>query len=130
MKKVILYPARPCSYVYAMRLVDRRYRKEITAAISTRDLSKQMVRVRSSNIWSVGMNVRNRKDRTGDVLVQFKGKNGGPGDVYIYYDVPVVVYRKWNSAPSRGHYFWTNIRNYYRYSKLTGDKRTHLPNGV
>lgn len=130
MKRVVISSIQKYNNIFDFVMIDSRYRREVTAAINTRDLTKQLVRVRSSNIWSVGMNVRDRKDRTGDVLVQFKGKNGGPGDIYIYYDVPVVVYRKWNSAPSRGHYFWTNIRNYYKYSKLTGDKKTHLSNGV
>ncbi len=111
-------------------MIDSKYRQEVTAAINTRDLTKQLVRVRSSNIWSVGMNVRSRGDRTGDVLVQFKDKDGGAGDIYIYYDVPITIYRKWASASSRGHYFWQNIRNYYKYAKLTGNKKTYLPNGL
>lgn len=102
----------------------------ITAAISTKDLTKNMVKVKSSNVWSYAMNVRSPKDKFGDVLVQFKGPNGGPGDVYIYYDVPVLTYRRWHSAQSKGHYFWKYIRNYFKYSKLTGDKRGKLANAV
>lgn len=102
----------------------------ITAAINTRDLAKNLVRVKSSNIWAYGMNLRDRKDKAGEVLVQFKGNKGGPGDVYIYYDVPLVVWRKWLSATSKGHYFWMYIRNTYQYSKLTGDKRGKLRNAV
>lgn len=102
----------------------------ITAAINTRDLSKNLVRVKSSNIWAYGMNLRDRKDKTGEVVVQFKGNKGGPGDVYIYYDVPLVVWRKWLSATSKGHYFWMFIRNTYMYSKLTGDKRGKLRNAI
>lgn len=102
----------------------------ITAAINTRDAAKNMVRVKSSNIWSYGINVRNNNDKVGDVLTQFKGPNGGPGDIYIYYDVPVKVYRRWHTAPSRGHYFWQYIRNNFKYSKLTGDKRGKLPNAI
>lgn len=85
----------------------------ISAAINVRDLAKNLVRVRSSNVWAYGMNLRDRKDKTGEVLVQFKGKGGGPGDIYIYYDVPLVVWRKWLSATSKGHYFWQYIRNAY-----------------
>lgn len=102
----------------------------ITAAINVRDLAKNLVRVKSSNIWAYGMNLRNRKDKTGEVVVQFKGNKGGPGDVYIYYDVPLVVWRKWLSATSKGHYFWQYIRNTYMYSKLTGDKRGKLKNAI
>lgn len=112
-------------------LCDRDYRGYvIEAATSSKDLTKNMVRVKSSNIWAYNMNIKNRKDKTGDVLVQFKGKNGGPDDIYIYYDVPVMVYRRWHSAPSKGHYFWQYIRNVYKYAKLTGDKKTKLKNGI
>ena len=130
MKRVILSTTQKYNNIFDFVMIDSRYRQEVTAAINTRDLTKQLVRVRSSNIWSVGMNVRSRGDRTGDVLVQFKDKDGGAGDIYIYYDVPITIYRKWTSAPSRGHYFWQNIRNYYKYAKLTGNKKTYLPNGL
>ncbi len=102
----------------------------ISAAINVRDLAKNLVRVRSSNVWAYGMNLRDRKDKAGEVLVQFKGSKGGPGDIYIYYDVPLVVWRKWLSATSKGHYFWQYIRNTYAYSKLTGDKRGKLKNAI
>lgn len=102
----------------------------IQAGMSTRDLLRNLVKVKSSNIWGYTINVKNRKDKFGDVLVQFKGDNGGPGDVYIYYDVPVLIYRRWQSAPSKGHYFWQYIRNYFKYSKLTGDKRGKLSNAI
>lgn len=102
----------------------------VNAAISTRDLSKNLVRVKSSNMWAYTINIKDSKSKTGDVLVQFKGPKGGPGDIYLYYDVPVVVWRKWLSATSKGHYFWVNIRNNYMYRKLTGDKRGKLKNAV
>ena len=106
------------------------YQDVITAAINTRDLARNMVRVKSSNVWSYGMNVREAGDNTGEVVAQFKDKNGGPGNIYVYYNVPIEVYRRWVTAPSKGHYFWLYIRNNYRYAKLTGDKRTKLRNGV
>lgn len=107
---------------------DRTY---IQSAISTRDLTKELTRCRSSNLWAYGMNVRKAGDNTGDVIIQFKGKNGGPDGLYIYYDVPVRIYRQLLSAPSKGHFFWTNIRNKYSYDKL-GDKswRGKLPNAI
>lgn len=106
------------------------HRNIITAAMSTKHMAKNLVRVKSSNIWAYGMNVRTAKDKTGDVMVQFKGKDGGPDDVYIYYDVPVIVYRRWLSAPSKGHYLWRYIRGKYKFAKLTGDKKTKMPGGV
>ena len=102
----------------------------VMAAINTRNLAQNIVRVKSSNVWGYTINVKDRKSKFGDVIVQFKGNNGGPGDIYIYYDVPVLTYRRWHSAPSKGHYFWVYIRNNFRYSKLTGDKRGKLHNAV
>lgn len=111
-------------------IVENRHRSAIMAAFNTKDLAKNLVKVRSSNVWAYGMNIKNRKDKVGDLVVQFKDSEGGPGDVYIYYDVPIIVYRRWQSAPSKGHYFWVYIRNNYSYSKLTGDKRGKLKNVI
>ena len=102
----------------------------ISAAISMRDLTKNLVRVKSSNVWAYAINVRHAGDKMGDVLAQFKGKNGGPGDIYIYYNVPVTLYRRWIGAPSKGHFFWQYIRNNFQYSKLTGDQKGKLKNAV
>lgn len=102
----------------------------IQAAINTRDLAKNLVRVRSSNVWSIGIDIRDRKDKTGNVLVQFKNANGGPGDIYMLYDVPIPVYRKWVTAPSKGNYYWRYLRNNYLYAKLTGNRKGVLPNAV
>lgn len=102
----------------------------VMCRVTTSNLIDKLVRVRSSNVWGYAMNVKHNKDKVGDVIVQFKGDKGGPGDVYIYYDVPIRVYRRWQSAQSKGHYFWQYIRNYYQYSKLTGDKRGKLPNAI
>lgn len=102
----------------------------IQAAINTRDLAKNLVRVRSSNVWSIGIDIRDKKDKTGTVIAQFKNKYGGPGEIYAYWDVPVMVYRKWITAPSKGHYFWQYLRNNYSYSKLTGNKKGVLPNAI
>lgn len=116
--------------VLCTAFVPKSVRKKIYAAVSTAEFSNNLSRVKSSNVWSIGLNIKNRKDKTGDLLVQFKSKTGGPGDVYMFYDVPTTLYRKWQSAPSKGHFFWKYIRNYYKYSKLTGDKHGKLPNAV
>lgn len=116
--------------IYSTKMMLIRNITPIKSAISTKNAAKNMVRVKSSNIWSYGVNIKNHGDATGDVLCQFKDSNGGPGDLYIYYDVPVRVYRRWNSAPSKGHYFWQYIRNNFKYSKLTGDKRGKLSNAI
>lgn len=111
-------------------IISKNDRVAVMAAINTKNLAQNLVKVRSSNVWAYGMNIKNRKDKVGDLLVQFKGTQGGPGDIYIYYDVPTTVYRRWQSAPSKGHYFWVYIRNNYNYSKLTGDKRGKLRNAI
>jgi len=111
-------------------LVPTYNRSKIMAAINTRNLAENLIRVRSSNLWSYCINIKNYGDRNGDVLVQYKATNGGPGDIYIYYAVPVKIWRKFVSAPSKGHFVWKYIRNVYRYSKLTGDKRGRLPNAI
>lgn len=115
--------------IEATFMIDSSYRTAILASTTSRDLMKGIVRVKSSNIWGYNINVKD-KNNFGDVIIQFKGENGGPGDVYLYYDVPVRVYRRWHSAPSKGHYFWRYIRNNYQYSKLTGNKRGKLRNAV
>ena len=105
-------------------------RKSILAAINTRNLAQNLVRCKSSNVWAYGMNIRDKKDKTGDLLMQFKNKNGGPGHLYIYYDVPIVIYRRLQSTPSIGHFFWLNIRNNFNYSKLSGNRHGVLPNAI
>ena len=103
----------------------------VTAAenkISTKDMMKKMLRVRSSNLWSYAFQPKDYN--TGTMLIQFKGANGGPNDVYVYYDIPNKLWQKFVAAPSKGAFFWRNIRNIFKYGKLTGDKRTKLPNGV
>lgn len=89
-----------------------------------------MVRVKSSNIWAYNLNVKNKNDQVGDLYIQFKGPRGGPEDVYVLYDVPVRLYRRLVTAPSKGHFYWQYLRNNFKYSKLTGDKRGKLRNAV
>jgi len=95
---------------------------------TTQDFVKKLARVKSSNVWSYAFQPKD--DKLGDMLMQFKAKNGGPGDIYIYYNVPAKIWQRLVAAPSKGHAFWELIRNVYTYAKLTGDKRTHLPNGI
>ena len=103
---------------------------EITAAINTKNLAKNLIRVRSSNVWAVGYNVKEGSNKIGDLVMQFKNPNGGGGDTYIYYDVPVQVYRKLVSAASVGHTFWVLVRENYNYSKLSGNRIGTLPNAI
>ena len=95
---------------------------------TTKDFVKNLKRVKSSNVWSYAFQPKDNK--VGDMLMQFKSKNGGPGDIYIYYNVPTKIWQRLVAAPSKGHTFWELIRNVYTYAKLTGDKRTKLANGI
>lgn len=95
---------------------------------STKELVQDLNRVRSSNLYSMGFDVKD--DRRGNLLIQFQNRFGSPGDIYIYYDVPINVYRRFVGASSKGHFFWRFIRNVYKYSKLTGSKRGVLPNAI
>lgn len=49
-------------------------RLTILAAVNTKNLAQNLSRVRSSNVWAYGLNLKDRKDKTGDLLVQFKAK--------------------------------------------------------
>ena len=119
-----------CSIIGSFVLTDPADRSAVMAAINTRNLAQNLVRVKSSNVWAYGLNVKNNGDKTGDLIVQFKNKNGGPGNIYIYYSFPVKLYQRWQSAPSVGHFFYVYIRNNFKYSKLTGDRRGKLPNAI
>ena len=110
--------------------VDEIYRSEIFAAINTRDIAKTLTRCKSSNVWAYGMDIKDRKDKTGDLYMQFKNKNGGAGDLYVYYSVPITMYRRLQSTPSVGRFVWKYLRNNFSYAKLTGNRRGVLPNAV
>ena len=119
----VLASTRPLSCSETRRVI-------MCAKKTSREAAKDLVRVKSSNIWAYGMNIKQYGDKAGDLLIQFKGPKGGPGDIYLYIDVPIKLYQKFLTAPSAGHFFWVNIRNNFLYRKLTGDKKTHLKNGL
>lgn len=109
--------------------------EEITAAINTRDLTRDLVRVQSSNVYKIGFHAKKYEDRDGTLFIQFLGKDNrgfrtGPGPLYCYYEVPKKVYRGLVGASSKGAYVWRYIRNVYSYSRLDGSKRGVLPNAV
>ena len=97
---------------------------------STKDLGDRLQQVNSSNVWAYAFQPND--NNFGDMLVQFKGRKGGPGDIYIYYNVPNKIWQKFYVTPSKGRFFWRHIRNNQkiRYAKLTGDRKTHLPHGI
>lgn len=97
---------------------------------TTKEIVRDLIRVKSSNVWSYGVEIRDNNAKVGDVYVQFKGKNGGPGDVYAYYSVPISTWRRIITYPSKGAAIWKFLRNNFLYSKLTGDKKGKLKNAV
>ena len=112
------------SYISAAKHSTRNKRRK-----TSRDVTKHMIRCRSSNVWGYAFDIQQDAD-TGTMYVQFKSDKGGAGDIYRYYDVPFKIYQKFISSPSKGHSVWKYLRNNYQYSKLTGDKRGKLKNAV
>ena len=96
---------------------------------SSKQITDKIVRCRSSNVWGYAFDPPDYGN-VGTLYVQFKNEYGGPGDVYRYYNVPIRLYQKLVATPSKGHFHWKAIRNKFKYSKLTGDKRGKLPNAV
>ena len=57
---------------------------------------------------------RIRYDENSNTLeIEFQG-----GRVYQYFDVPVQIFEGLRSADSLGQYFNTNIKGYYRYTRI------------
>lgn len=96
---------------------------------SSREILNHLIRCKSSNLWGYAFDIDQDAD-TGTLYVQFKNPDGSAGDIYRYYDVPFQIYRKLIASPSKGHGHWKYIRNKYKYSKLTGDKRGKLKNAI
>ena len=95
----------------------------------SRDITKNMIRCKSSNMWAYAFDIDEGSD-VGTLYLQFKNEHGGAGDIYRYYDVPLRLFNKFVGAPSKGHSFWLLFRNNFQYTKLTGDKRGKLKNAV
>lgn len=96
---------------------------------NSRQITDTMQRVKSSNVWAYAYDIE-MGENIGTLYVQFKNRDGGPGDIYEYIAVPIKAWRKFVTAPSKGHYFWKAIRNKFRYRKLTGDKKGKLANAI
>ena len=60
----------------------------------------------STTIKSVGYS-------DGNLYVAFK-----PRGMYVYYHVPVMIYRRFLKAPSKGKFLWARIRDVYDFDKL------------
>jgi hypothetical protein len=65
--------------------------------------------VTSSNVASIGF-----EPSGGTLEVEFHS-----GDIYQYFAVPVHVCQSFLTAPSHGKFFHANIRDRYRFAKVT-----------
>jgi len=74
-----------------------------------------IVPVRSSNIAGVGYD-----EETQMLKVVFKNKTA-----YFYFDVPKSVHEEFMLAGSKGKYFYSNIRNIFKYSKEENEQRNN-----
>ena len=119
---------KPLEYIFAKK--SNGFKKPQERRRSPKEIVRDLVRVKSSNVWAYGIEIKENGDKVGDVYIQFKGKNGGPGDVYRYYDVDLNTWRRVLSYPSKGAAIWKFLRNNFLYSKLTGDKKGKLKNAV
>lgn len=63
---------------------------------------------RSSNIKAVTYD-----DDKKTLLVEFK-----LGGKYVYEEVPVELYESFSKAESAGKFFFANVRNKYKFTKL------------
>jgi len=64
--------------------------------------------VKSSNIESIGYDSKSQS-----LEIEFLN-----GSIYQYFDVPQHVFEGLMGADSQGKYLASNIKGYYRYSKV------------
>lgn len=94
-------------------LAERQYAPAVHSDAKIRNIVNNMEQIKSSNIWGYGIDTDGKSGR-GNVIVRFRNKKtGGPGQVYVYYNVPLNIYRGWHSAASKGHYLWQHFRDKY-----------------
>lgn len=72
-----------------------------------------MEKVRSSNIYAIGHEGTTLK-------VQFKDKDGKPGAIWHYSDVPEHVHKELMGAESVGGYFASKIKPNHKGTKHEG----------
>lgn len=81
---------------------------------STREIPDDvtMIRVKSSNVHSIGF--REEAKEHGTLFIRFLGQVGnrraGAGALYEYFDVPLSLWKAFESASSKGKFVWDEIR--------------------
>lgn len=76
----------------------------------------ELIAVKSSNVKAIGYD-----PRTSYLYIQFLPESKAQrGDLYRYKGVNEDVFRRFERAPSKGVFVWSNVRDKYSYSKWTG----------
>lgn len=77
-------------------------------------LTGEMIHVVSSNVHSIGFNIHPQSPVIGTLKVRFyqthKESKFDPGPLYYYMNVPTALFRKFQSAASKGRWVWDNLR--------------------
>ena len=76
--------------------------------------TEQNIYGESTAIHSMGYN----PDKRVLILTFWKYKQKGPGGTYLYYNVPLEVWKALQLASSKGRYFWYFIRGRFNFRRL------------
>lgn len=102
-------------------------------------ITGEMIRVRSSNVHSIGYDWNHKDPRKGILKVRYleKGKGGSNtrgGPTYFYYDVHPGVFMRFQHASSMGRFVWDNLRvrgtisgHQYRYNLARISSSGYVP---
>ena len=75
----------------------------------------EMIPVISSNVGAIGYD-----EDLSELYIQFRPHDGGTAPVYEYYNVPENVWKRLQTAGSKGKFVWKHIRDVYAYRRARG----------
>ena len=94
----------------------------------------EMILVSSSNVHSLGFDLKPGEATLGTLKVRFKqGKDSTAGPLYYYFNVPTMKFREFQKAKSKGEWVWDKLRvrgtvSGHRYDyKLAGITGGYVP---
>ena len=103
-------------------------------------ITGEMIRVQSSNVYSIGFDWNDKHPENGTLKVAFldhkKGSKArtGKGPTYFYYDVHPRVFLNFQTAASKGKFVWDRLRirgtvsgHQYRYGLGAISKSGNVP---
>lgn len=116
------------------RIAGRRYKIRRTDPL----LTGQMIKVRSSNVHSIGYLWNDEDPAHGTLQVRFldhrKGREGRAGSGYQYFQVHPEVFIAFTKAASKGKFVWDRLRvrgtvsgHQYRYAIATLSSDEYVP---